>query len=224
MHVRHRRLRPGSDRPECRALGIGTDLLGRVDPRRSHVVLPVRWAVDTGLLESAAGIDQAAAPSSDGVLFVPAFAGLAAPWWDPTGTATISGLRLHTGAGQVVRALAEGIACQIAELTVLVGAETGMPLTRLRVDGGLTRSAVLMQAQADLAQLPVEVYPSAHATPLGAAAGARLALGDSRDLAEIVGRWSPDHTYEPEWSRDRAETQRNRWRSLAHSVLAQGVS
>lgn len=184
----------------------------------------VRWAVDTGLLESAAGIDQAAAPSSDGVLFVPAFAGLAAPWWDPTGTATISGLRLHTGAGQVVRALAEGIACQIAELTVLVGAETGMPLTRLRVDGGLTRSAVLMQAQADLAQVPVEVYPSAHATPLGAAAGARLALGDSRDLAEIVGQWSPERAFEPEWSRDRAETQRSRWRSLAHSVLAQGVS
>ncbi len=54
----------------------------------------VRWAVDAGFLDSAAGLDAGAAPSSDGVLFVPGFAGLAAPWWDPTATATISGLRL----------------------------------------------------------------------------------------------------------------------------------
>ena len=58
---------------------------------------------------------------------------------------------------------------------------SAQPLTRLRVDGGLTRSAVLMQAQADLAQLPVEVYPSPHATALGAAACARLALDPALD-------------------------------------------
>ena len=58
----------------------------------------------------------------------------------------------------------------------LVASDLGQPLTRLRVDGGLTRSAVLMQAQADLARIPVDVYPSLHATALGAAACARLAL------------------------------------------------
>ncbi len=76
----------------------------------------VRWAVDAGFLDSASGLDAGAAPSSDGVLFVPGFAGLAAPWWDPMATATISGLRLGTGAGHVVRALVEGIASQVAEL------------------------------------------------------------------------------------------------------------
>ncbi|MGL5927526.1 MAG: FGGY family carbohydrate kinase, partial [Dermatophilaceae bacterium] len=134
----------------------------------------VRWAVDAGLLYSADRLDEAAAPSSEGVVVIPAFAGLAAPWWQPAGTATISGLRLSTRPAHVIRALVEGIACQVAELAALVGADTGAPLTRLRVDGGLTRSTALMQAQADLAQVPVEVYPSAHATPLGAAACARL--------------------------------------------------
>jgi glycerol kinase len=182
----------------------------------------VRWAVDAGLLPSAEGLDAAAAPSSEGVLFVPAFAGLAAPWWDPTGTATLSGMRLGTGPGNVVRALVEGIACQVAELTALVGHDVGRSLTRLRVDGGLTRSAVLMQAQADLAQVPVEVYPSAHATPLGAAACARVAL-DGSDLESIVGGWAPERVFEPTWSADRAQSHLGRWHRLAEATQAQAV-
>jgi glycerol kinase len=158
------------------------------------------------------------------VLFVPAFAGLAAPWWDPTGTATISGMRLGTGPAHIIRALVEGIACQVAELTTLVGQDVGSPLTRLRVDGGLTRSTALMQAQADLCQVPVEVYPSAHATPLGAAACARLALEGDADLGAIVGGWTPDRTYEPAWSADRAQSHLERWHGLAQSVLARESS
>jgi FGGY family of carbohydrate kinases, C-terminal domain len=96
-------------------------------------------------------------------------------------------------------ALLEGIAAQVAGLTGLIAADLGGPLTRLRVDGGLTRSRVLMQAQADLAQIPVDVYPSAHATPFGAVACARLALDPAADLANIVGGWKPEHTYEPAW-------------------------
>ena len=184
----------------------------------------VRWAVDAGFLDSAAGLDAGAAPSSGGVLFVPGFAGLAAPWWDPTATATISGLRLGTGAGHVVRALVEGIACQVAELTTLVGDDVGTALTRLRVDGGLTRSAALMQAQADLCQVPVEVYPSAHATPLGAAACARLALEPDADLVAAVGGWVPERTYTPSWSADRAQIHLERWHRLAEAVLAQEKS
>lgn len=178
----------------------------------------VRWAVDAGLLASAEHLDTACAASSDGVLFVPAFAGLAAPWWDPAGTATISGMRLGTGPEHLVRALIEGIACQVAELTTLVGHDVGHPLTRLRVDGGLTRSAVLMQAQADLAQVPVEVYPSAHATPLGAAAAARLALDPGTDLEDLVGGWVPERSFEPCWSADRAHDLLERWHHLAEAT------
>jgi glycerol kinase len=182
----------------------------------------VRWITELGLVTGASQLDTTAAPASDGVLCVPALAGLAAPWWDPAATASFSGLTLSSGRGHLVRALLEGIAAQVAGLAGLVAADLGGPLTRLRVDGGLTRSRVLMQAQADLAQIPVDVYPSAHATPLGAAACARLALDPAAGLAGVVGGWKPEHTYEPAWPADRAADHLARWRRAAAATLAQG--
>ena len=182
----------------------------------------VRWAVDLGLVPAADHLDSVATDSSDGVLCVPALAGLAAPWWDSGATASFTGMTLSSSRGHLVRALLEGIAAQVTALTELVGNDLGRPLTRLRVDGGLTRSAVLMQAQADLAQIPVEVYPSLHATALGAAACARLALDSTLTPAEAVGTWTPAHTYEPRWSADRAAEYLHRWQRAADSTLNQG--
>ncbi len=182
----------------------------------------VRWAVDLGLVPAADQLDAVAGEADDagGVLCVPALAGLAAPWWDAEATASFTGMRLGTGRAQLVRALIDGIAAQVTALSELVAHDLGRPLTRLRVDGGLTRSAVLMQAQADLAQLPVDVYPSPHATALGAAACARLALEPGRSPAEVVGSWSPVHTYQPLWSADRAADQMSRWRRAADAVTS----
>jgi len=180
----------------------------------------VRWATDLGLVESAEHLDVTAALSSDGALCVPALAGLAAPWWDSGATATFTGMTLSTGRGQLVRALLEGIAAQVTGLTELIGADLGQPLTRLRVDGGLTRSRVLMQAQADLAQMPIDTYPSPHATALGAAACARLALDPTIDPAQAVGEWVPQHTYEPRWSADQAAEFITRWKRAAHTALS----
>ncbi|MFB1296971.1 FGGY family carbohydrate kinase [Mycobacterium sp. pW049] len=184
----------------------------------------IRWAVDLGLVPSADQIDSAAAESSEGVVCVPALAGLAAPWWDSRATASFAGMTLSSGRGHLVRALVEGVAAQVTALTDLVAADLGSPLTRLRVDGGLTRSASLMQAQADLAQMPVDVYPSMHATALGAAACARLALEPGITPSEAVSTWSPRHTYEPRWPADRAAEFLDRWRRAAESTLAQEVS
>ena len=182
----------------------------------------VRWAIDLGLVPAADQLDTVAADSSDGVLCVPALAGLAAPWWDSAATASFTGMRLSSGRGQLVRALLEGIAAQVAALADLVATDLGQPLTRLRVDGGLTRSAVLMQAQADLARIPVDVYPSLHATALGAAACARLALDPSLDVTEAVGRWKPQHTYEPEWPAYRAAEYLARWARAAKQFWHRG--
>jgi glycerol kinase len=182
----------------------------------------VRWAIDLGLVSAADQLDTvsaAAGDSSGGVLCVPALAGLAAPWWDAQAAASFTGMTLSSGRGHLVRALLEGIAAQVACLADLVAQDLGQPLTRLRVDGGLTRSAVLMQAQADLARIPVEVYPSAHATPLGAAACARLALDATLRPADVVGTWTPQRTYEPLWSDDRATEHLARWRQAASAVL-----
>jgi glycerol kinase len=215
--------------PARSASGLTTSVAWRLREHMSYCVdgqvytaaSAVRWAIDLGLLSAADQIDSTAADSSDGVLCVPALAGLAAPWWDSAATASFTGMTLSSGRGQLVRALMEGIAAQVAALADLVATDLGQPLTRLRVDGGLTRSAVLMQAQADLAHIPVDVYPSLHATALGAAACARLALHPSLDVPEAVGTWTPQHTYEPEWPADRAAEFLAGWARAAESVPAE---
>lgn len=175
----------------------------------------VRWLSSLGIIAGAHELDTVAAADNDGVLCVPALAGLAAPWWQSGATATLSGMTLASDRGQVVLAVLQGIAAQIAELVTAIGTDTRAPLTRLRADGGLTQSAVLMQACADIVQVPVDVYPSAHATALGAAALARLSLEPTRSLADVAGTWSAAARFEPQWDAGRAEEFRCRWRELA---------
>ncbi|MHA0288109.1 FGGY family carbohydrate kinase [Mycobacterium sp. C3-094] len=172
----------------------------------------VRWAVDLGLAPAPDQLDAVSADTSGGVVCVPALAGLAAPWWNAAATASFTGMTLSSTRGHLVRALLEGVAAQVTALTELVCADLGRPLTRLRVDGGLTRSEVLMQAQADLAQLPVEVYPSPHATALGAAACARLTIDPGLAVNDAIGAWTPQRTYEPRWPAERATDFLARWR------------
>ena len=137
-------------------------------------------------------------------MFVPALAGLGAPFWAPEARGGWVGLSLATRRADLVRAVAHGIAAQVATLGRAIGDDLGRPLERLRVDGGLSRSAVLMQAQADLLQVPVERYPSADATALGVAAFARLGAGAATTPAEAVGDWTPAGTFEPRMGADEA--------------------
>ncbi|AZK98041.1 MULTISPECIES: FGGY family carbohydrate kinase [Streptomyces] len=183
----------------------------------------IRWLHDLGFIRSASELDTMAAPESDGTLCVPALAGLAAPWWRSDATATFTGMTLSTRPEHLVLAVVQGVAAQVATVSDLVAADLGSPLTRLRADGGLTRSRTLMQAQADLARLPVEVYPSPHATPLGAAALARLALDPGLSLRDAVGDWKPSAVYEPEWSEDRAADFRATWTAVAETSLRTGA-
>jgi glycerol kinase len=214
--------------PARSTAGLTTSVAWRLGGQTSYCIdgqvytaaSAVRWITELGLITGPGQLDTTAAPSSDGVLCVPALAGLAAPWWDSAATASFSGMTLSSGRGHLVRALLEGIAAQVAGLAGLVAADLGAPLTRLRVDGGLTRSRVLMQAQADLAQIPVDVYPSAHATPFGAAACARLALDPAVDLASLVAGWQPEHIYKPAWPANRAADHLARWRRAAAATLS----
>ncbi|MCV7345836.1 FGGY family carbohydrate kinase [Mycolicibacterium rhodesiae] len=175
----------------------------------------VRWLSSLGIIGGAEEMDGIAAPQSNGVLCVPALAGLAAPWWKSQAKAVISGMTLSTDRGHLVLAVLQGIAAQIAELATAINADSTTPLTTLRADGGLTQSGVLMQACADILQVPVEVYPSAHATALGAAALARLSQSPDQSLSDVVAAWTPSATYEPNWTGQRANEFRDRWRELA---------
>jgi glycerol kinase len=180
----------------------------------------VGWLERVALLASADELDRlaAAAPTAGGVVFVPALAGLGAPAWQPQARGAFVGLGLATGRAELARAAVEGIAAQIAVLAEAMASDLGHPLASLRVDGGLTRSRALMQAQADLLQVPIEVFPSPHATALGVAALARLGAGGARNAAEAVGTWTPAATYEPRMTPAAAAECLGRWRRAAALV------
>lgn len=171
----------------------------------------VRWLHQLGFITEAADLDRVAASDSGGVLSVPALAGLAAPWWQPNATASFTGMTLSTGPEHLVLAVLQGIAAQVGELARLVANDLGAPLQRLRVDGGLTRSRRLMQAVADQLQLEIDVYPSPHATPLGATALARRAMDPSLALGDATVPWTATTTYRPRWTWARAEEFRQSW-------------
>lgn len=196
------------------------DLAYYLDGQVYTAASAVRWLTDLGVISGAAELDTVAADDSGGALFVPGLAGLAAPWWKPDATGGLVGLSLSTERPQLVRAVLEGIAAQIADLAHTIAADLGRPLERLRVDGGLTRSRVLMQAQADLLQAPVDVYPSAHATALGVATLGRLALDGRLTLGEAVDDWTPSQTYEPTLSAEAAAERLGQWRAAVEATLA----
>ncbi|MET8809534.1 FGGY family carbohydrate kinase [Streptomyces sp. NPDC004546] len=181
----------------------------------------VRWLCDLGVLSSAADLDAVggAVPDSGGVTFVPALAGLAAPWWRGDLRGSLTGLGLDTGPGHLVRALCEGIAAQVAELADAAAADLGAPLDTLRVDGGLTRSALLMQAQADLLQRPVEVSALPDATALGAAALARLGADRTLGVEQTLPDWKPAAVYEPRITADQAAERRAGFRVAVAALL-----
>ncbi len=182
----------------------------------------VRWLVDLGLIGDATELDSVSTPDAGGVLAVPTFAGAAAPWWRSEATASFHGLTLSSERGHIVRAVLEGIATQTAVLCRSVSSDLGSDLDVLRVDGGLTQSSVLMQAQADIAQVPVELYPNTHATALGAAAAARLSLDAGLTLDDAAGSWEPAQRYEPAWTADRAAEHISQWTRTLEANLPDG--
>ncbi len=159
----------------------------------------IAWLVRWGFLARPEDLDAVAAsvPDSGGVTVVPALTGLGAPWWRPDALAGIEGIGPATQPAHVVRSTMEGLAAQVALLARASAADLGRPLARLRVDGGLTRSQLLMQIQADLLQVPVEVASSPHATAAGVGALARLGAEPGLTLEAAVGPMESSATYEP---------------------------
>ncbi|MEV0170535.1 FGGY family carbohydrate kinase [Streptomyces sp. NPDC050803] len=181
----------------------------------------VRWLTDLGVISDAADLDTVggSVPDTGGVTFVPALAGLAAPWWRGDARGSLTGLGLDTGPGHLVRALCEGLAAQVAELTDAAATDLGTPVQVLRVDGGLTRSALLLQTQADLLQRPVEVSALADATALGAGAFARLGAEPGLSVAEALPERKPAAVYEPRIGTDEAAARRAAFRGAVNALL-----
>ncbi|MFF1293577.1 MULTISPECIES: FGGY family carbohydrate kinase [unclassified Streptomyces] len=205
----------------CVAWRLGGEASYCLDGQVYTAASAVRWLTDLGVIKGAADLDTVGAtvPDSAGVTFVPALAGLAAPWWRGDLRGSLTGLGLDTGPGHVVRALCEGIAAQVAELADAAGTDLGAPFTTLRVDGGLTRSALLMQTQADLLQRPVEVSALPDATALGVGALARLGAQPGLTVAEALPDWKPAAVYEPRITPDEAAERRAGFRTEVAALL-----
>ena len=206
----------------CVAWRLGDEVTYCLDGQVYTVGSAVSWLTDVGLLSGAAELDSLGGQvcSSEGVSFVPGLAGLAAPFWEPSARGSFTGLSLATTRAHIVRAVVEGVAAGVAWLAKAVEADLGHRLERLRADGGLTRSRLLMQLQADLLGVPVEVYSSPNATALGAAAFARLGIGLTGVAEAAIGRWTPAAVYEPRISADEATARLERWRRTAEATVA----
>lgn len=203
----------------CPAWKLGDALTWCLDGQVYTVGAAVTWLIDMGIMGEPADLDHigGAVPDAAGVTFVPALAGLAAPYWKPHAKAAFTGMSLGTERGHLVRAAIDGIAAQVALLAQAAGRDLGVPLTRLRVDGGLTRSHTLLQVQADLLQCPVEVYPSPHATALGVAAFAAIGAG----LPVPTDNWRPSAIVEPAITDDEAATRLAHWQAVADATMDQ---
>jgi glycerol kinase len=205
----------------CVAWQLAGETTYCVDGQVYTVGAAVDWLRRVGLMQDATELDSIGANAADsaGVVFVPSLAGLAAPFWCPSARGVFAGLSLATERAHLIRAVTEGVAAQVVLLARAAAKDIGRPLTRLRVDGGLTRSRTLMQMQADLLQAPVEVYASPHATAIGVAALARLGVGDVKHPADAVGEWYPAAIFEPRIRAEEAESWLHRWQRVAEATM-----
>ncbi len=142
-------------------------------------------------------------PDTGGVYFVPAFVGLAAPYWDQYARGTIVGITRGTAKAHIVRATLEAIAYQVAENLEVMRLDSSEPIVNMRVDGGAVVNEFLMQFQADILGIPVDVPEINETTALGAAYLAALAIGHFSGLDEINSHWKLFKRYEPTFTEDK---------------------
>ena len=124
-------------------------------------------------------------PDSGGVVVVPAFTGLGAPYWDMYARGAVLGITRGTDRGHLARAVLECIAYQVTDLMLAMRQDAGCDITMLRADGGASVSDILLQMQADLLRIPVDRPEMVETTAFGAAALAGLSCGLWRDMEEL---------------------------------------
>jgi glycerol kinase len=174
----------------------------------------VQWLRDG--LNAIAASDQVqglaeSVPDAGGVVFVPAFTGLGAPYWNAEARGAIVGLTRGSTVAHIARAALESIAFQSAALLQALSAGGGAPVTELRVDGGACVNNLLMQFQADLLGIPVVRPQVTETTALGAAYLAGLATGVWANLDELAAQWQVERRFIPTMSRERAAELMARW-------------
>jgi glycerol kinase len=163
-------------------------------------------------------------PDAGGVMMVPAFTGLGAPYWQADARGTITGLTRGTTVAHIARAALESIAYQSAALLLAMSRDAvqdgGAPVAELRVDGGACVNDLLMQFQADLLGIPVVRPAVTETTALGAAYLAGLATGVYRSTDELAGLWRAERRFLPEVTPARAAELMARWEHAVRQAVA----
>jgi glycerol kinase len=207
--------------PQRSEAGLLTTVGWRIDGATTYALegsafvtgAAVQWLRDgLGIISEAAETAALAesVPDNGGVYFVPAFVGLGAPHWDMYARGLMIGLSRGTTRAHLARATLESIAYQSKDLADAM-AQAGQPIHMLKVDGGGTANPFLMQFQADILGVPVEVAAVQETTALGAAYLAGLASGFWDDLPALAARWRAERTYEPRMSQDERASLHHDW-------------
>jgi glycerol kinase len=175
----------------------------------------IQWLRDQlGIISSAPEVEALARTVDDngGVYFVPAFSGLFAPYWRPDARGAIVGMTRFVNKGHIARAALEATAFQTREVLEAVNADSGVDLTELKVDGGMTANDELMQFQADILGVPVVRPVVAETTALGAAYAAGLAVGFWNNLDDLRANWQEDKRWEPDMDSDERDRELRLWK------------
>lgn len=203
----------GRDKPACYALEGSVAIAGAV----------VRWLQDNlGIIGSSEELEKLAASvgTSYGCYFVPAFSGLYAPYWEPSARGIICGLTQFTNKSHLAFAALEAVCFQTREILDAMNQDSGIPLTQLQVDGGMTSNRLLMQLQADILCIPVVKPSMPETTALGAAMAAGAAEGVSvwslspEDLSEVTSE-----KFEPQINPEESEFRYARWKKAVQKSM-----
>lgn len=182
----------------------------------------VQWVRDNlGLIKDASEIERLAMHADDngGVYCVPAFSGLFAPYWRPDARGVIVGLTGYANKSHIARAVLEASAYQTRDIVEAMNKDSGVDLTRLKVDGGMVVNELLMQFQADVLGAPVIRPKVTETTCLGAAYAAGLAVGYWSGKDELRRNWSMDKTWEPDMAEAEREAGYAGWRKAVQRTL-----
>ncbi|MDO9340497.1 MAG: glycerol kinase GlpK [Bacteroidales bacterium] len=161
----------------------------------------VQWLRDgLGIIKKSGDIEKLAAKvkDSEGVYFVPAFAGLGAPHWNQHARGTLVGITRGSTSSHIARAALDSIAYQALDVLLAMQNDSGINIRELRVDGGATVNNQLMQFQSDLLQAKVVRPKITETTALGAAYLAGLAVNYWSDIKEVKRQWQMDRTFSPQ--------------------------
>lgn len=171
------------------------------------------WLEEIGVVDDVtdtADLARSAEPTDD-VFFVPSFQGLATPYWNPAARGTMLGLERGTSRGQLIRAALDGIAYRTRDAIEALRADSGLEITSVRVDGGMSQNGYLCQRMADTMTVDVDRGEILETTALGVAYAAGLAAGVWPDMETIRDRWRLSERLEPDANTDEMDAQYERW-------------